>query len=179
MLRLPTQDELRKVERRYEKVHAEYLEAKRAVDNLQFWQMEIRRLEARLEEAVARLPQEVDVDELLVTIPNVAKKNSLVATSFELGSERPKQGYAEVPMSIKMEGPFRGFYGFTWEVANQPRIMVVQNFKAKRLAQRGKQTGQTARGGKAEPALQIEAEVVTYRALPQANARTQQRGGRR
>lgn len=171
LMRMPQQDELARQEAAYQAVYKDLQEKKRIADNLQFWQLEVQRLRGQLEEALARLPTAIEMDELLINLPNIAKKNALEVSEFALDKERAKQGYAEVPMLIKMSGTFQGLGGFAQEVGDQARIMALRSAKLKAQSGRGK--GPAAAGAPTRDALgetidpgtrlDIEAEVVTYR----------------
>lgn len=183
--RFPAQDELARLESEYEEVHEELLKKKEVADNLQDWQLERDRLQVKVDEALEQLPNEVDTDQLLVTIPNIAKKNGLEVRKFELKGERRKGDYAEVPLQLKMRGTYRGVGGFAQEVGNQPRIMAVRKLKMTKsgdapVAPRrsGEDDGDGEEGeeggedGEDEAArqdlgvpLKIEAVAVTYRFL--------------
>jgi type IV pilus assembly protein PilO len=172
LMRMPAQDELARQVAAYEEIHKDLLEKKRIADNLQFWQLEVQRLRGQLEEALARLPTAIEMDELLINIPNIAKKNALEVSEFALDQERAKKGYAEVPMLLKMSGTYQGLGGFAQEVGDQARIMAVRSAKLKAQKSRGKaaDSGEPARdalGASVDPGtdLDIEAEVVTYRFL--------------
>lgn len=175
LVRMPAQDELARQVTTYEQIHKDLLEKKRIADNLQFWQLEVQRLRGQLEEALTRLPTAIEMDELLINIPNIAKKNALEVSEFALDKERAKKGYAEVPMLLKMNGTYQGLGGFAQEVGDQARIMAVRSAKMKARSSRGQTTdaGAPARdalGAAVDPGthLDIEAEVVTYRFLDSA-----------
>jgi len=169
-LRLPAQDELKKLQSRYDAVHKEYLEKKAIADDLQNWRLQVQRLKVMLNEALARLPNQVWVEDFLVQIPNIAKKDGLIAREFSLEKERMKEGYAEVPIRLKLSGNFFSFGLFSQEIAEQPRIMTVRSFKLTPETGKG---GGGARGAEIQEAvtsetavgvpLSIEAELITYR----------------
>lgn len=179
LLRLPAQDDLARVRTEYEQVHTTYLEKKQIADNLQYWQLEVQRLRSRLEDALTRLPKTVDTEELLIDIPNIAKKNALTVQAFDVQSERSKQGYAEVPMQLKMTGTYQGVGGFAQEVGMQPRIMAVTALDLQRTGKKkgggdGDETAEEDEGVE----LSIDAEVVTYRFLEQGGGGGGQKKGR-
>ncbi|RMF14797.1 MAG: hypothetical protein D6761_08830, partial [Candidatus Dadabacteria bacterium] len=82
LVRFPALDELARLERQLTDVQQKYQSKKAIADDLQHWQLELQRLEARLEEARNQLPAEIDTDQLLIIIPNLAKKNALEVREF-------------------------------------------------------------------------------------------------
>jgi type IV pilus assembly protein PilO len=161
LIRFPATDKLAQLRKEYEGVHREYLEKKAIADNLQNWQMEVAKLRALLQESLARLPTEVEKEEFLIQLPNMAKKAGLIEKEFSQGGDRPKGDYAEVPFSMKFVGTYNAFGLFAQEVAEQPRIMTVGSFKMK---SRGKSGGQEVLPAEGVP-LDIEVEVLTYKFL--------------
>lgn len=171
LLRFPTQDKLDALIDQLDQRRAVLSEKKKIADELQSWQIEVQKLEVQLKEALQQLPSEVDTDQLLITIPNIAKKNALLVDQFELKNEVRAEGYAEIPMKLKMRGTYRGIGSFAQEVGDQPRIMAVTDLKMVR-ASRKKQTASKNQPGEenateeeAGVELEIEANVVTYRFL--------------
>ncbi len=188
LLRFPTLDEMERLNRRYDEVHKKHMAKKAIADDLQNWQLEVQRLEVQLDEALNQLPNEIDTDQLLVTIPNIAKKNALVVSKFEIGQERGKGSYSEIPMALDLVGTYRGIGGFAQEIGDQPRIMAVRalDLKSSGKSVEARQTSGEEEDGTAEPEalteLKIKAEVVTYRFVPDGTADTtkrQRRGGAR
>lgn len=184
LMRMPQQDELVRQEAVYQQVHRDLTEKKKIADNLQFWQLEVQRLKGQLDEALSRLPTSVEVDELLINLPNIAKKNGLLVEAFALDKERAMKGYAEVPMKIKLTGTYQGVGGFAQEVGDQARIMAVRSVKLKAQAgdkARSSDPVKDALGVEVDPGteLAIEAEVLTYRFLdtpaPPANGQKKRR----
>lgn len=173
LVRFPAQDELAKLDREYKAVLETFQSKKAIADDLQNWQLEVQRLQVLLEEALNQLPEDIDTDQLLISVPNIAKKNALTPSEFTIDAERLKVNYAEVPMKIKMQGTFRGIGGFAQEVGDQPRIMAVKNLSLKKTASAGatQRTGGAVAGPGEEPddgvRLDIDAEVVTYRFVSQ------------
>jgi type IV pilus assembly protein PilO len=172
-IRFPAQDDLKKLRGRYDGVHKEYLEKKAIADDLQNWRLQVQRLKILLNEALTRLPNQVWVEDFLVQVPNIAKKDGLIAREFSLDKERMKEGYAEVPIRLKLSGNFFSFGLFAQEIAEQPRIMTVRSFKLTPDSGKGGGGGGGAKGVEAQEAvtgevgagipLAVEAEVLTYR----------------
>lgn len=170
LVRFPAQDELKRLGNERQQVSTTYQSKKAIADDLQNWQLEVQRLQVLLEEALNQLPEDIDTDQLLINVPNIAKKNGLEVKEFSIENERRKSGYAEVPMSLKISGTFRGIGGFAQEIGDQPRIMAVKDLKMKKSAKQSTPNVGAANSGSSADVddgvgLDIEAEVVTYRFL--------------
>ncbi len=78
----------------------------------------------------SKLPSEEQMDQVLREVWRLALANRLNAKSIRTLPLRDEQTltdpagpYAEQPISMKLEGPFEGFYGFLLALEAQPRIM--------------------------------------------------------
>lgn len=78
----------------------------------------------------AKLPSEREMDQVLRELWRLAEANDLTTKSirpiYEKGASRltePTGPYAEQPISMTFEGPFKGLYGFLLAMERQPRIM--------------------------------------------------------
>jgi Tfp pilus assembly protein PilO len=98
-----------------------------------------------LEEAItffrSKLPSEKEIDKVLREVWKTAETNQLATKSIrplKAGTDQlltdPNGPYAEQPISIQLEGPFPGFYGFLLALEAQPRIMRLQQMNIERLA---------------------------------------------
>ena len=105
----------------------------------------LRKEIAALQEAVAffesKLPSEKEIDKVLQEVWRLAEANKLVTKSIrtlqpktEIMLTDPAGPYAEQPISMQLEGPFEGFYGFLLALERQPRIMRIQQMELKKLA---------------------------------------------
>ncbi len=104
---------------------------------------------ASLKEAVtffhSKLPSEKEIDKVLQEVWRLAEANKLTIKSIRMLKfsaaavtlTDPSGPYAEQPISLKLEGPFTGFYGFLLALESQPRIMRIQQLDIKKLAKQG------------------------------------------
>ena len=92
---------------------------------------------AALEKAInffrSKLPSEKEMDKVLREVWLLAEANKLTTKSIRTLKSRnemmltdPSGPYAEQPISMQLEGPFSGFYGFLLALERQPRIMRIQ-----------------------------------------------------
>ena len=80
------------------------------------------------------------MDKVLREVWRLAEANHLTTKSIRTlksGGKAmladPNGPYAEQPISMKLEGPFKGFYGFLLALEVQPRIMRVREMKVEKL----------------------------------------------
>ena len=88
----------------------------------------------------SKLPTEKEMDKVLQEVWRLAEANQLKPKSFRTLKSRdesmvtdPTGPYAEQPISMDLEGPFTGFYGFLLALERQPRIMRIQEMSLKKL----------------------------------------------
>jgi type IV pilus assembly protein PilO len=86
----------------------------------------ISEAEVRLAEFRQNIPDADEVDDMLAEIHRIGERNSLSIASIE------DQGYAEIPLSMQIEGQFKGLYRFLIDLERLPRIIRVQNLELER-----------------------------------------------
>jgi type IV pilus assembly protein PilO len=123
--------------------------------------MEVANLRGELNKALAQLPNEREIPELLKNISKVGKASNLEFLRFRPSAERPKQFYAEVPLELVFLGSYHEAGMFFDRVSKMPRIINVENFKM----EPGKASGQNA-------ILQTQCVATTFRFLePMENSK--------
>ena len=88
----------------------------------------------------SKLPSEKEIDKVLQEVWRVAESNRLTTKSIRTGKSDskplftdPASPYAEQPVSIELEGPFTGLYGFLLALESQSRIMRIQKMSVAKL----------------------------------------------
>jgi Tfp pilus assembly protein PilO len=96
-------------------------------------QAEIASLDKAITFFRSKLPSEKEIDKVLQEVWQLAEQNNLTTKSIRTlkASEDsnvadPNGPFAEQPISMQLEGPFAGYYGFLLALENQPRIMRIQ-----------------------------------------------------
>jgi len=90
---------------------------------------EIQALEEAMDLFQSKLPNEKEIDKVLQEIWKLAESNELTTKSIRTTSNRrrkslfPAGGHSEQPITIELEGDFKGFYAFLLALESQPRIM--------------------------------------------------------
>lgn len=98
-------------------------ESRRIAADIPKFQLEKEELERKLQEAVAKLPNEKEIPDLIDSISDAGKKSGLKISLFKPGKEVPRGFYADVPVTMSVEGRFESLYDFSVKVANLPRIV--------------------------------------------------------
>ncbi|WP_417911010.1 type 4a pilus biogenesis protein PilO [Candidatus Electronema sp. PJ] len=104
-------------------------EAQKAADNLSYHKEELESSKKKFEEISIVLPKEHEIPDLLRNISDIGKRAGLDFIEFKPGSESPKDFYAEIPISIKINGPYHNMGYFLGEVSGLERLVTVDNIK--------------------------------------------------
>jgi type IV pilus assembly protein PilO len=91
--------------------------------NISAFEAEITELEIQLNAALRQLPNEKQLEVLLTDISNLGKTAGVEIRSFKREDERIHDFYAEVPISIELEGRFHDVARFFDLMAKLPRIV--------------------------------------------------------
>ncbi len=78
-------------------------------------------------EASVLLPQKKEIPALLTRISALGTNAGLNMSSFKPGGERKQEFYAEIPVTIKVQGPYHNIGTFLYEVSKMSRIVSVNN----------------------------------------------------
>lgn len=87
------------------------------------YQRDKSEMEKRLENAIAQLPNEKEIPDLIDSISASGEKAGLKILLFKPAKEVPKGFYAEIPVTMSVEGRFEGLNDFSVRVGNLPRIV--------------------------------------------------------
>ncbi len=107
------------------KLDAEYIEKTAIANDLNRFRRERELLEQKLNEALAELPQEKNIDELLQQFQDRAQKAGLQIESIEPKGEVAAGFYAKLPISMKVNGNFHEVATFFDSVGRLRRIVNV------------------------------------------------------
>lgn len=95
--------------------------------NLRSFQDEVRRLEAQLSLLLEQLPNSAEIPSLLKSVSDLGKDSGLDFLRFAPSGEVRKDFYAEIPVSISVNGDYHSFSLFSDKVARYPRIVNLSN----------------------------------------------------
>ena len=91
--------------------------------NIKAFEAEITQLEGQLAVALRQLPNEKQLEVLLADISNLGKTAGVEIKSFKRESELVHDFYAEVPITVQLEGTFHEIARFFDSVSRLPRIV--------------------------------------------------------
>jgi type IV pilus assembly protein PilO len=98
-------------------------------NNLNQFRREKELLEQRLQEALAELPEEKKIDELLQLFQERARKAGLEISTIEPAAEVNEKFYARVPINMAVTGNFHEVVTFFDSLARLRRIVNVNNIQ--------------------------------------------------
>ncbi len=132
-------------------------EAKRIAQDIPKYRKEKQELEKRLKEALERLPDKKEIPGLIESISESGKKAGLKILLFKPLPEKPKGFYAEVPVSMEVEGTFESLFDFCYRISKLSRIVNIT----------GVNVGLTKGGTPLAPMLRAKFVVTTFRFMPE------------
>lgn len=127
--------------------------------NLDALKEQMKEMEQSFGDMVKQLPNKTEVAGLLIDISQTGLASGLEFKLFQPKGERPKEFYAELPISLSVVGDYHQFGEFVSGIAALPRIVTTHNINIKPLDNSGGPT----------PQLEMTAVAKTYRALEEEN----------
>lgn len=154
-------DEYKAAQAQEEKLKDQFKNKKALAVNLPAYQQQMADMNQTFGSLLRQLPNSTEVPDLLVDITQAGLGRGLNFELFKPGKEGRKGFYAELPISIKVTGPYHQLAGFVSDVAALSRIVTIDNIK---IRQKGKGRAAT---------LEMSATAKTYRYLKPGEAKPQ------
>ena len=129
---------------------------KKLASDLPRFRKEKEELDNQLKQALAQLPNEKEIANLLEKISDAAKAARLEILTFKPGKEVSKGFYAEVTIDMKVEGGYNSIISFFEKVAGLPRIVNISGLNLT--------SGKEVRG---DIMLSATFMAITFKFLPQ------------
>lgn len=145
-------DDLAVRQQKEEQLKTEWLDKKRQAVNLEAYRKQKEEIDLAFGEMLKQLPSKAEMDAMIVDISQAALTRGLKIELFKPGSEARKDFYAEMPISVQMNGGYNDMAQFAGDLARLPRIVTLNNIKLK---------PKDAKLG----SLSLDATVMTYRYL--------------
>ncbi len=90
---------------------------------------ELEEVRIVFEETATLLPKDKEIPQLLKDISALGRNAGLDFLAFKPGADGPKDFYAEIPVSINVNGPYHNLGFFLDQVSKLDRIVSVNNIK--------------------------------------------------
>lgn len=149
-------DALSEAEAKESKLKTEFVEKKRQAVNLDLYREQQDEINKSFGALLKQLPNRSEVEALLVEVNQAGLGRGLQFDLFKPSAEVIKDFYAELPISIKINGNYHDLGAFAADVAKLPRIVTLNNISVS--------PGQVA--GKQDPGrLSMEMQLKTFRYL--------------
>ncbi|VAW36349.1 hypothetical protein MNBD_DELTA02-100 [hydrothermal vent metagenome] len=150
------------------------LEENRSIaKNIPKFRKEKEELELKLKKALSQLPNEKEIPNLIESISNAGKDAGLKILLFRPLPEVPRGFYAEVPVSMNVEGTYASIYNFCRKVSELSRIVNVEGINV--------QVGDSGKKLKGNPLIKADFVATTFRFIPDAEqkANAARKGGKK
>ncbi len=100
--------------------------------NLEAYREQMSEMEETFGALVSQLPSDTEVPGLLEDIDEKGTESGLVIQSVTLQKERAREFYVELPIEIKVRGPYHELGTFVSGIASMPRIVTLHNYDIKK-----------------------------------------------
>ncbi len=123
----PKFDEIAGLKEQYKTLQVKLNENRVIAADIPKYRKDKEEMEAKLKAAVAQLPNEKEIPDLIESISKSGTQAGLEILLFRPTKEMRKGFYAEVPVSMVVEGTYESLYGFSSKVSNLPRIVNIED----------------------------------------------------
>ena len=134
-----------------ESLKTQYLEKKRQAVNLDLYTQQLSEIDRSFGALLKQLPNKSEIEALLIEVNQAGLGRGLQFELFRPGAEQIKDSYAELPISVKINGNYHDFGAFAADIAKLPRIVTLNNISIVPLKEAG--------------ALTLDATTKTFRYL--------------
>ena len=111
------------------KMQQERDKKKQLVANLPKLEQQLKELDGRLRQAVAQLPDQKEIPDLLSNISSKARESGLEIMIFRPRAENPQDFYSEIPVDVVVRGGFHQLVAFFDEVGRLNRLVNIRNIE--------------------------------------------------
>src|SRR5512133_1375854 len=123
-----TNDRIRSTIREQKKMDQDLLEKQAIANNLNDYRREKDLLDQRFREALAELPDDKRIDELLQSLQDRAVKAGLEILTIEPQAQTTEGFYARIPIPMTVQGDYHEIATFLDSIGRLQRIVNVNNF---------------------------------------------------
>lgn len=152
LIYFPKTNEIHSLESKLKTSSEELKKVRIAARDLPKYQKELEDAQQEFETTSVLLPKGQEIPNLLRSISDLGKASGLDFLSFVPGAELPKDFYSEIPIDIKIKGPYHNLGAFLDKVSKLERIVTVNNIKTEKTENEG-----------SEILLSSSCRLLTYR----------------
>lgn len=152
----PQFETLEKAERTEQELRETFKEKQSRAANLEAYKKQLAQMEESFGAMLRQLPDETDMESLLVDLSQTSVAAGLEVKYFEPGNERQQEFYAEYPIELRVAGTYHEFGNFVSGLASLPRIVTLHDIAIKPSGS-GNATGQNV-----DLSMQLEAKTYRY-----------------
>jgi type IV pilus assembly protein PilO len=105
----------------------QFLDKKRQAVNLDPYVQQLAEIDRSFGALLKQLPDKSEIEALLIEINQAGLGRGLQFELFKPGQEQIKDFYAELPITVKINGGYHDFGAFAADIAKLPRIVTLNN----------------------------------------------------
>ncbi|MFV5213489.1 type 4a pilus biogenesis protein PilO [Azonexus caeni] len=139
----------------------QYLAKKRQAVNLDLYTQQLAEIDRSFGALLKQLPNKSEIEALLIEVNQAGLGRGLQFELFRPGAEQIKDFYAELPVTVKINGSYHDIGAFAADVAKLPRIVTLNSISVAPL--------------KNSETLSLDATVKTFRYLDDEELAEQKR----
>ena len=159
----PKSEEIQKLEKQRVTLKNEIVGLKKTSEEKAKHEAEMAITKTKFDAASILLPQQQEIPSLLTNISSLGTESGLDFVTFQPQSESAKDFYAEIPVTIQVNGPYHNVGLFLYKISRLNRIVSVSNI-----------TMGSPRPVDGEMVLSTNFNLVTYRFIePKKNDKPQ------
>ena len=119
--------ELQTKQQEEETLKQQFLDKKRQAVNLDLYVQQLAEIDRSFGALLKQLPDKSEIEALLIEINQAGLGRGLQFELFKPGQEQVKDFYAELPITVKINGGYHDFGAFAADIAKLPRIVTLNN----------------------------------------------------
>ena len=114
-------------EQEEQNLRQQYIDKKKQAVNLDLYTQQLAEIDRSFGALLKQLPNKSEIEALLIEVNQAGLGRGLQFELFRPGQEIVKDFYAELPISVKINGTYHDFGAFAADIARLPRIVTLNN----------------------------------------------------
>ena len=125
----PEQTQIQQRQGQLRGLEDELIQKQSIANNLAQFKHEKEILERRLAQALTELPNEANIDDLILSLSEIGTKSGLVINTIDPQIEQKQSFYASIPIAMSVTGNYQEIGVFLDSISKLARIVNVTNIK--------------------------------------------------